>query len=64
MTPLLAGKDASAETARVGEYTRHRREQTLLYQLLEAHYLAFVEHLGGTCAGVAGPCAARVQKAI
>ena len=45
MTPLLAGKDASAGTARAGEYIRHRPEQTLLYQLVEAHYPAFVEHL-------------------
>lgn len=28
MTPLLAGKDAGAETARAGEYARHRPEQT------------------------------------
>ena len=42
MTPL-AGKDAGA--ARAGEHARHRPEQTLLYQLVEAHYPAFVEHL-------------------
>lgn len=30
MTPLLAGKDAGAETARAGEYARHRPEQTAL----------------------------------
>ena len=45
MTPLLAGKDASAGAARAGEYARHRPEQTLLYRLIEAHYPAFVEHL-------------------
>ena len=45
MTPLLAGKDAVAGTARAGEYVRHRPEQTRLYQLVEAHYPAFVEHL-------------------
>ena len=45
MTPLLAGKDASAGAARAGEYARHRPEQTLLYQLIEAHYPAFVAHL-------------------
>ena len=45
MTPLLAGKDASAGAARAGEYVRHRPEQTLLYQLIKAHYSAFVEHL-------------------
>ena len=41
----MAGKDAVAGTARVGEYARHLPEQTLLYQLVEAHYPAFVEHL-------------------
>lgn len=45
MTSLLAGKDASAGAARAGEYARHRPEQTLLYQLVEAHYPAFVAHL-------------------
>ena len=30
---------------RAGEYARHRPEQTLLYQRVEAHYPAFVEHL-------------------
>ena len=45
MTPLAAGKDAVAGAARAGEYGRHRPEQTLLYQLVEAHYPAFVEHL-------------------
>ena len=45
MTPLLAGMDASAGAAHAGEYTRHRPEQTLLYQLVEQHYPAFVEHL-------------------
>ncbi len=45
MTPLLAGKDASAGAARAGEYARHRPEQTRLYPLNEAHYPAFVAHL-------------------
>ena len=45
MTPLLAGKDASAEAARADEYARHRPEQTRLYQLVEQYYPAFVEHL-------------------
>ena len=45
MTPFAAGKEASAGTARAGEYARHRPEQTLLYQLIEAHYPAFVAHL-------------------
>ena len=44
MTPLL-GKDAVAGVARAGEYARHQPEQTLLYQLVEACYPAFVEHL-------------------
>ena len=43
MTPLLAGKDARAGAA--GEYARHRPGQTRLYQLVEAHYPAFVDHL-------------------
>ncbi len=45
MTPLAAGKDAVARAARAGEYARHRPEQMLLYQLVEAHYAACVEHL-------------------
>ena len=43
MTPSMVGKDAG--TARAGEYAQHRPEQTLLYQLIEAHYPAFVAHL-------------------
>ena len=45
MTPILAGKDAVAGAARAGEYARHRPEQTLLYQLVEQYYPAFVAHL-------------------
>ena len=45
MTPLLAGKDASAGAACAGDYARHRSEQTLLYQLVEQYYPAFVAHL-------------------
>ena len=45
MTPLLAGKDAVAGSARAGEYARHRPAQTLLYQLVEQYYPAFVAHL-------------------
>ena len=44
MTPSMVGKDAG--TARAGEYAQHRPEQTLLYPLVEAHYPAFVAHLG------------------
>ena len=43
MTPLLAGKDAGA--VRGGAYVRHAPEQTLLYQIVEQYYPAFVEHL-------------------
>ena len=39
---LLNGKDAVGDVA----YERHRPEQTLLYQLIEAHYPALVEQLG------------------
>ena len=45
MAPLAIGKDAVARTACAGEYARHRPEQTLLYQLVEAHYPVFVGHL-------------------
>ena len=45
MTPVLAGKDAGVGAARVGEYARHRPEQTRLYQLAEQYYRAFEEHL-------------------
>ena len=44
MNPL-AGRDASAGAARADEYAHHRPEQTLLCQLVIAHYPAFVEHL-------------------
>ena len=45
MTPLWAGRDAGAGTARAGDYARHRPEQTRLYQLVETHYPTCVEHL-------------------
>ena len=45
MTPLWAGKDASAGAARAGETARHRPALTLLYQLVEQYYPAFVAHL-------------------
>jgi len=38
---LLQGKEALGDVA----YERHRPEQTLLYQLVEAHYPALVEQL-------------------
>ena len=52
MTPLLVGKDVVAGAVRAGAYARHRPEQTLLYQLVETHYPAFVEYL----ARVSGHC--------
>ena len=44
---LSDGKDAVGDVA----YERHRPEQTLLYQIVEAHYPALVEQLGhqGKC---------------
>ena len=45
MTPLLASKDVGVGVARVGEYTRHRPEQTRLYQFVEQYHAAFEEHL-------------------
>ena len=45
MRLLALGKDAVAGAARAGEYVRHQPEQTLLYQLVEAYYPAFVAHL-------------------
>ena len=45
MTLLSGRKDAVAGTARAGEYVRHCPEQTLLYQLVEHYYPAFVELL-------------------
>ena len=45
MAPLAAGKEASIGATHAGEYAHHRPEQTLLYQLVEAHYPAFMEHL-------------------
>ena len=39
---LLHGKDAIGDAA----YERHRPEQTLFYQLVEAHYPALIDQLG------------------
>jgi hypothetical protein len=39
---LLNGKDAVGDVA----YERHRPEQTLLYQIVEAHYPALIDQLG------------------
>ena len=45
MTALLAGRDASIGTDGAARYARHRPEQTLLYQIVEAHYPAFLAAL-------------------
>jgi len=41
---MQAAGASSVEMGSVG-YQRHRPEQTLLYQIVERHYPAFVEHL-------------------
>ena len=38
----MAGKEASAGIERARRYVRHRPEQTLLYQIVQTHYSAFV----------------------
>ena len=45
MTALTAGKEASAGIERVARYARHRPEQTLLYQIVQTHYPAFLAAL-------------------
>jgi hypothetical protein len=49
---LSPGKDALGHAT----YERHRPEQTLLYQIVEAHYPALVEQLGhqGKCLPTTG----------
>ena len=42
MTALLAGRDASIGRDRAARYARHRPEQTLLDQIVEAHFPAFL----------------------
>ena len=44
MSKLSAGREASPGHG-VHRYERHRPEQTLLYQLVERHYPAFVAQL-------------------
>jgi ribosomal protein S27E len=44
MLPLPAGREASAGGGAF-HYARHRPERTLLYQLVEEYYPAFVSHL-------------------
>ena len=44
MSPRAAAETVSAGPF-AGRYQRHRPEQTLLYQIVERHYPAFVEHL-------------------
>ena len=45
MTALLAGRDASIGRDRAARYARHRPEQMLLDQLVEAHFPAFLAEL-------------------
>ena len=45
MTALLAGRDASIAGDRAARYARRRPEQALLYQIVEAHYPAFLANL-------------------
>ena len=45
MTALLAGRDASIGGDGAARYARHRPEQTLLYQIVGAHYPAFLAEL-------------------
>ena len=42
MAVLTAGKEASAEIERAARYARHRPEQTLLYQIVQTHFPAFL----------------------
>ena len=44
MLPLPAGREASPGGGAF-RYARHRPERTLLYQIVEAYYPAFVSHL-------------------
>lgn len=44
MSPLPAGREASPGVG-APLYVRHRPEHTLLYQLVQEHYLAFKVHL-------------------
>jgi hypothetical protein len=44
MLPLPAGREASAGEG-AAHYTRHRLEHTLLYQIVEDYYPAFVSHM-------------------
>ncbi len=45
MAVLAAGKDAKAGAARAARYARRRPEQTLLYQIVQTHYPAFLAEL-------------------
>jgi ribosomal protein S27E len=44
MLPLPAGREASADVA-ARVYVRHRPERSLLYQIVEEYYPAFVCHM-------------------
>ena len=45
MAVLMAGKEASAGIERAARYTRHRPEQTPLYQIVQTHYPTFLAEL-------------------
>ncbi len=44
MSPKLAAREADKGLG-VNRYQRHQPEQTLLYQLIEQHYPAFINQL-------------------
>ena len=45
MTVLTVGREAYTGVERQAHYTRHRPEQTLLYQLVKTHNPAFLAEL-------------------
>ena len=53
MLPLPAGREASPDGG-ASQYTRHRPERTLLYQLVQEYYPALVTHLAGQGKDVPG----------
>ncbi len=44
MTRTAVARSATQDRD-AGRYQRHRPEQTLLYRIIEQHYLAFTAHL-------------------
>ena len=61
MTALRADKDVCVGIEFVVRYTRHRPEQTRLYQLVQTHYPAFVAELAAR-ERITRLCAARVRR--